>query len=169
MSEDLVLITDALIPEGEPKDISNRDKIALAEAEILKHEQVDLPPVHHFAKGLYARELFIPAGTILTGKIHKHEHINIISQGAISVLTEAGFKLIEAPFTMVSLPGTKRLGYAHTDTVWTTVHINEADTQDLVLLEENLISKTHEEVEHLSESDIKELKEVVCLGWQQQR
>lgn len=33
-----------------------------------------------------------------------------------------GWQTLEAPFTIVSPPGTKRAAYAHTDCIWTTVH-----------------------------------------------
>ena len=29
----------------------------------------------------YAREMFIPKGTLIIGKIHRHQHLNIISKG----------------------------------------------------------------------------------------
>ena len=76
---------------------------------------------HYFAPGIYARELHIPAGMTLTGKIHKYPQLNILSKGRISVLTEDGVKEVNAPFTVVSPAGTKRIAYAHTDCVWTTI------------------------------------------------
>ena len=85
----------------------------------------ELETVHHFAPGLYARELRIPAGTVLTGKIHKTTHINVVSAGEITVWTEEGMKRVRAPYTFVSQPGTKRAGLAHTDTVWTTFHVTQ--------------------------------------------
>jgi hypothetical protein len=109
---------------------------------------------HYFANGLYAREIFIPKGTLLTGKIHKTEHLNIVSKGEISVLTEAGPQRVKAPFTIVSLPGTKRVGYAHEDTVWTTIH---ATTEtDLEKLEAELIAESHEQ--YLQHASVKELE-----------
>lgn len=104
---------------------------------------VTIEPKHHFAKGLYAREIFIPKGTLLTGKIHKSEHLNIISKGEISVLTEAGPQRIKAPFTIVSMPGTKRVGYAHEDTVWTTIHATEET--DLEKIEAELIAESFDD------------------------
>ena len=50
-----------------------RSGVMQIEKEMLEHEQVEMPVTHHFSKDLYARELFIPAGTLLVGKIHKHE------------------------------------------------------------------------------------------------
>lgn len=99
---------------------------------------------HWFAPGIYCRGLFIPAGTCLTGKIHKHEHVNIIAQGDISVLTEHGVKRFQAPCVLVSSVGIKRIGYAHADTTWITVHANPDNERDLEKLESRFISPTFE-------------------------
>lgn len=95
----------------------------------------DLPPVEipvkdYFSKGVYAREIFIPKGTVITGKIHKYTNLNIMSQGEMSVLTEDGIKRVKAPFTIVSPPGTRRVAYAHEDTIWTTIHGTEKTDVD---------------------------------------
>jgi hypothetical protein len=103
---------------------------------------------HWFAPGIYARELFIPAGTCLTGKIHRDAQMNIISAGKISVLTEHGMKTLEAPCTLVSDAGIKRVGYAHTDTVWTCIHANPDNCQDLEKLEARFISPDFTGLEH---------------------
>ena len=112
---------------------------------------------HFFAPGVYARELTIPAGVLLTGKIHKTEHLNIISQGVIVVVSPEGRKIIEAPHTMVSKPGAKRVGYALEDTVWTTIHVTEET--DLDIIEEQVIAKTFEEVDALLGQDKKAMLE----------
>lgn len=111
--------------------------------------KIEIEIKHHFAKGLYAREAFIPAGVCLTGKIHKFSHVNIISKGKIIVVTEGGKETVTAPHTMVSLPGTKRAGYALEDTVWTTIHAIEEGMTDLDLLEKHLITESYEEIECL--------------------
>jgi hypothetical protein len=95
--------------------------------------QVDCPVRWWFAPGIAAREMFIPAGTVLTGAVHKTEHLNIISAGHIVVTTDEGPKEIRAPHTMTSKPGTKRAGMALQDTVWTTIHAtDERDPDRLV-------------------------------------
>jgi hypothetical protein len=114
-----------------------RAQIDLLEAHMRQLPPIELEPVHHFAAGLYARELRIPAGTLLTGKVHKTEHLNILSAGTITVWTEEGMRTLSAPFTLVSQPGTKRVGYAHSDCVWTTVHAT--DETDLERLEAELV------------------------------
>lgn len=126
-----------------PTPATTRERLDALEAELLRHPQVEIPPRHYFAKGLYAREITIPRGTLLTGKIHTTQHLNIISQGEISVLTEHGPKRVKAPCTLVSPPGTKRAGYAHEDTVWTTIHANPTDETDVDKLEALLITPTY--------------------------
>lgn len=111
---------------------SDRDKVELIEAEMLKHERVEIPVRHHFSPGLYAREITIPAGTLLTGRIHKYEQLNILSGGTISVLTQDGMKEVTAPFTIVSPPGTKRIAYAHTECTWTTILATEEKDPDVI-------------------------------------
>lgn len=92
--------------------------------------QAELPLQHHYAPGLYAREMLIPAGSLVVGKIHKHSHINVISAGVAWVVTEFGRDRLVAPFTFVSQPGTKRTVLAETDVIWTTIHTNEDDCRD---------------------------------------
>lgn len=99
-----------------------KDKIFAIENLMKQQPQLDLNVIHHFSYGVYARELHIPAGTLLAGEIHKLENLNILSKGEISVLIDDKIRRIEAPFTVVSPPGTKRIAYAHTDCIWTTIH-----------------------------------------------
>jgi len=118
-----------------------------------------LVETHHFSNGVYARELFIPKGTVLIGKIHKHENLNILSQGDITVYTEDGPKRVQAPATIVSKPGTKRLGYAHEDCVWTCIH--KTDETDLVKIEEEIIAKDFDEIDMILSKNKKSLKEAL--------
>ena len=97
------------------------------------------PIRHHFAPGCYGREMFMPKGLVVVGKIHKHAHINTISQGSVSVFTEQeGVLTLTAPITFVSSPGTKRVVLVHEDTVWTTSHVT--DKTDLAEIERELIA-----------------------------
>ena len=84
-------------------------------------------PVRHFwAPGQYAREMFLPADKTVIGKIHKHAHINVVSQGRALVFTEQyGTQEVVAPATFVSPAGTKRVVVTLEDTVWTTVHVTD--------------------------------------------
>jgi len=132
------------LPKCAPNPLEIRARIdALESAMFASPAQIAIETTHYFADGLYAREIFIPAGTLLTGKIHTREHINIISQGEIEVVTENGARLVKAPATFVSPPGTKRVGLAKSDTVWTTIHANEDGLTDPDEMEAVLIAPSH--------------------------
>jgi hypothetical protein len=124
-------------------NILDRNKVIEIENKMRKMEQVELPVKHYFSLGVYARELFIPKGVILTGKIHKYEQLNILLKGDISVLIEGELKRIQAPYIVVSPPGTKRIAYAHEDTIWLTVH-GTYET-DLAKIEEYFVCDTEQQ------------------------
>ena len=134
-----------------------RDRISSLEDVLRNAEQCEIEPVHYFADGVYAREITILKDTVLTGKIHLTQHLNIISKGKIQIATESGFKIIEAPYTMVSEPGTKRAGYALEDTVWTTIHVT--DKTDIEEIEKETVVETYEEFLSLSSG-----KEKLSIG-----
>ena len=108
---------------------------------------MDLPPhecvvKHTFTPGLYIRELFMPAGSLITSKIHMTEHPYVISQGVVSVQIDMGeWVLLEAPFSGVTKPGTRRVLYVHEDCTWTTFHINPDNETDIEKIEEKIIEK----------------------------
>jgi quercetin dioxygenase-like cupin family protein len=99
--------------------------------------QIDLTTKHHFADGLYCRELFRPAGTTIVGKVHRKEHLYIVLSGEVTVVGEGGPIRIKAPCILVSPPGTKRAVYAHVDSICITVHRTEL--KDLEAIEAELL------------------------------
>lgn len=122
-----------------------RDKVNAFEDLARTQEQVPIETKHYFSKDVYAREVFIPKGLILTGHIHKYTNLNIISKGKIRVLIDDKLVTFEAPATIVSPPGTKRVVHALEDTVWTTIHgTNETDID---IIEQTFIA--HTEAEYL--------------------
>lgn len=121
----------------------SRDQVFMMENLMRQAPQVELEVKHHFSMGVYARELHIPAGVILTGEIHKFPNLNFLLKGEMEVLTEKGLERVEAPFTVVSPAGTKRIARALTDCVWTTVH-GTHDT-DLNIIEKTFIAKSEQE------------------------
>lgn len=104
----------------------------------------EFPVRHYFAAGLYAREMSMPAGSLLISHIHREQHICTCSSGAILVfqIRDAGpaiTQLIQAPFTMISEPNSQRVGFTLTDTVWTSYHATSET--DLDKLEADLYDK----------------------------
>jgi hypothetical protein len=102
--------------------LSTRDKIIKWENFARLQPQLELEVNHYFSHGVYARELLIPADTILTGEIHKFSNLNILIKGSIQVSIGDKIETIHAPFVVVSPPGTKRIAHTITDCVWMTIH-----------------------------------------------
>tara|TARA_R110000765_G_scaffold12827_2_gene39233 strand:- start:1830 stop:2360 length:531 start_codon:yes stop_codon:yes gene_type:complete len=103
------------------------------------------PVKHTFSDGIYVREMFIPKGMMLVGKIIKQTHHIFLMSGKIGIITEDGEKIMEGPCSIVAKGGTKRVGYALTDVVWINVHPNINDTQDLDKLEQYVIAEDYDE------------------------
>ena len=82
----------------------------------------ECPVDHHFADGIYGRAMHIPAGTVLTGKVHRFSTLNVLVQGEITVTTPTGMQRLSAPAIFTSPPGCKKAGFAHTDVIWLNVH-----------------------------------------------
>jgi hypothetical protein len=133
-----------------------REMIAKLEEHLLTLPQTEIPLTHHFSKGVYAREIFIPRGTIVVGKIHKHKNMNIVSKGDVSFLSIDGMVRAQAPHTFVSTPGVKRVIYAHEDTIWTTIH--GTDETDLEKLEDEFIAKSYDELPQIDTWEVKKLE-----------
>lgn len=126
----------------------------LEAAMIATGKTVSLVALHHFAHGTYTRELLIPAGVVLTGKIHRHSCINILAKGTIVISDGETEREITAPHTFVAPAGSKKAGFALTDVVWINVHpwVGEPDIE---LIEQQVIVQEHEAINH---------EESPCLG-----
>ena len=108
-------------------------------------KHIHIEPKHYFANGLYMREIFIPKGVTLTGKIHKTEHLCVLSLGEVSVYTDDGMKRLKASTVVKSSPGTKRVLYAHEDSVWINAHFNPSNENDLDKIEAHYVAETFKE------------------------
>lgn len=121
-----------------------REQIARLEAELRLLPQIEPPVRHFFARGLYGREMFMPAGSLVIGGIHLVEHICMVL-GDVSVYTAGqGLVRIAGCETFVSPAGGKRALLAHTDTWFTTIHANMDDERDVVALEARFIAPNFE-------------------------
>jgi|SRR5262252_4961062 len=93
----------------------------------------------------YARQCFLPKHSWTFGKIHRHQHLNFILKGKVIVVTEFGRKHFEAPCTFISEVGLKRAVFAVEDTLWTTVHLTQFNSEaDLDKIEEEVIAPNYE-------------------------
>lgn len=128
--------------------ISLRENMEQARDAIAAQPQAEYGSVVCCGGGMFARTIFLKAGQALAGRIHKLEHINIMSYGDISVATEDGPKRLTGFNIMACKPGSRRIGLVHADTAWTT--ILKTDETDLEKVEAMFFVKSHTELEHTS-------------------
>jgi hypothetical protein len=138
---------------------TDREKIEIIEwflAENFENIADDLPVRNFINADIYARELTIPAGIVLTGKIHKEAHICVLSQGDLSVMTDDGLKRVQAPYIFNAREGLKKIGLSHTACVFTTFHQAHGltdidDLENKLLLDSDLswVDKLMEEKQRL--------------------
>lgn len=119
------------------------DEIVFVEDVIKTLPQVEIENRHHFAGGIYEREIFVKAGTIITGKIHKTEHLAKLVSGTMRIYSEHDQAIFTGPHTFKSKPGVKRLGVAETDCVFSTFHVMEE--KPIEEIERELVVDTREQ------------------------
>lgn len=143
--------------------LARRATIAALEASMLadpaKQLSIDAMTRHLFASGVYCREMRIPAGATVVGKIHKTEHLAILLQGRVMIATEgeAEARELVAPQVMVSAPGIKRVAHALTETVWLAVHA-VGEERDLAKIEKQFIAEDFDDpaLQHLNTAQLME-------------
>lgn len=99
---------------------------------------------HYFANGSYVREMIMPANTLVVGRIHKHETINILLEGELTVIDERGNRTeFKAPHVFVAPAGNQKAAYTKTPIRW--LNCFACETTDPVEALELLTCETIEE------------------------
>lgn len=96
---------------------------------------------HHFAPGIYAREMRVPAGAVITSKVHKFENLSILSKGRMALYLDDGtVREVSAGFHIVAPAGSRRVAFVLEDAIWTCMH--NTDERDLEKIEAHFIAAT---------------------------
>ena len=112
--------------------------------------------MHHFADGMYIREMHGPKGMVVVTKLHKTTHPYFVISGDVTVKTAEGLVRIKAPYFGITKAGTKRVAYFHEDTIWITVHATKE--KDLEKIESEVIANNWDELpEHVKKTLIGEI------------
>lgn len=120
----------------------NKDRMDILEAKVAAMPQGYAPLVHRFTPGLYIREIFMPAGSIVTSRRHLTTHPFVVSQGSVEVIYENGStQIIDAPYSGITQAGTRRALRVIEDTIWTTFHVT--DKTDPVEIENEITECTN--------------------------
>ena len=144
----------------------NDDRLDELEVAMLENcEPVHCLTTHMFTNGMYIREIFMPAGSLITSKVHKTEHPYIVSYGKVAVSIDGDdWNEITAPYTGITKPGTRRVLYILEDCIWTTFHrvddmkseynnLNDDEKENIAKEIEEKILEPH--INYLTGTDIK--------------
>lgn len=108
--------------------------------EARKMPQVDCNTKHYFGPNIYIREVTMPAGSIVVGKPHRSEHMCVMLQGRMIIVSEDGErKELVAPMTFVGKPG-RKIAYILETTVFQ--NILATDETDIEKLENMLVDNS---------------------------
>lgn len=119
------------ITRGRPI-LSMRQKVDRLEKSMYAMPQAECPVRHHFAQGMYAREMTISKGTVVVGAVHKVENFLIVSKGKLEFVIDAGTQKVEAPAILIVKPGQKNAVHALEDSVLTNFYpTSETDLDKL--------------------------------------
>jgi len=138
---------------------SVRESIQRLEDKLATYPQVEIPVIHRYSGGIYSREITIPAGVILTGKIYMDDHFDVMVYGDVTVSSDDGEKRLNGFHIFPGAQGKKRAGFTHEETRWITFckcdemaedeYIDHLTAESFDLLEHRL-----EERKYIDESEI---------------
>lgn len=122
---------------------ASRKLIQDAENALLQLPQIKLEAKHYLCNGLYTRELWMPKGSAVTGKIHIKDHIVTIVYGDVTVRTDDDLVRYTGYQTFVGKGGSKRALLMHEDTLWLATHATDKTTVEEC--EATLVTNSYEE------------------------
>lgn len=115
-------------------------------------EQVETPIKHFIYGGIYVRQMFIPKDTLIIGKRHRFSTCNMLINGTISIYMgpDEPIANIIAPAIFESEQFGQKMGFAHTDCLFVTVHPTKETDVDKM---EDILSIPEEEYIQLRETE----------------
>jgi len=114
------------VREVAPEEIK-RAIYAVEKAIDLMPDKIGFLTEHKFVHDVYARLIFVPKNSILTGKIHVHDDLLVIASGIVAFKNEHEERLFDAsqrPIMTVVKANTKPVLFAHTDSWMFNAHSN---------------------------------------------
>lgn len=95
--------------------------------------------IHHFAKGVYAKEQHLPSGWKATSHRHAFDHLSILAKGRAKVTCDGVEKEYQAPACVLIKKGVTHQIEAIEDVVWFCIHAT--DVSDPARVDEVLIER----------------------------
>lgn len=117
---------------------SRRGSMAKLREAAKAEPQVHMPMQLFTGHGMATRVVFIPAGHLAFGGVHKQGQHNFLMQGRVKLARQDGSTVeLSAPEIIIAPPGESKGVLALTDTVWATTLITDktdaaAITRDVI-------------------------------------
>lgn len=81
--------------------------------------------VHHFAAGVYAKQMTLPANHYAEKHVHSFDHMSILGQGRVVVTVDGKDSEYSAPACICIKAGQKHRIVALEDSVWFCIHATD--------------------------------------------
>jgi hypothetical protein len=101
---------------------------------------------HEFTEGLYIRKLLVPKGHFIMSYVHKDAYPLFMLCGDWTEVGPNGNERLQAPQAFITKAGAQKMGFAHSDTVWATVHHNPDNGRDISKIEKRIYADHYDEV-----------------------
>jgi hypothetical protein len=121
--------------------------LASDDVRIAKGNSDMFPLKHSFSEGVYIREMFMPKGGLVIGKLYKISHTWFLLSGELEVATDEGNEYYIGPCYVNAPEGTKRVLHAVSDVIFVNVYPNPENIIDTDKLEEILTCSSYKEYE----------------------
>jgi hypothetical protein len=121
--------------------------LASDDIRIAKGNSDMFPLKHSFSEGVYIREMFMPQGGLVIGKLYKISHTWFLLSGELEVATDEGNEYYIGPCYVNAPEGTKRVLHAVSDVIFVNVYPNPENITDTDKLEEILTCSSYKEYE----------------------
>lgn len=96
------------------------------ENDLLKRPQLedsDYSLKEYYSGGMYCRQITIPAGALITGRVYKFDHVEIMLSGDITIISADGSETFYTGNNVIEAKAGKRqAGFAHSETTWLTIN-----------------------------------------------
>jgi hypothetical protein len=117
-----------------------REQIKELERHMAAFDAAECPIEHYFAHGTYTRLMHAKAGTLLTGKVHRHSCVNILTKGKLMIASDEGDYSVDAPNVFISGGDVRKAIYALEDSILINVHPWDGK-EDLEQIEARVIDR----------------------------
>jgi len=87
---------------------------------------------HHWAKGLYSKEMRVPAGVQIGKHVHDYDHFSALMSGRALIEVDGEQFVHEAPALLTIKAGKLHVIFALTDVVWHCIHHTDETDPDKI-------------------------------------